>query len=236
MECQGPRQVPPSPVSISLSIDIPRRDNGDAGASFGTGVDMVEVYAYPNPGSGQTPIFLGFATYGGSRPDVGAAFGSQFTPSGFGLYANLGPGYYQVSAIVHSSVTASWVIAQSVDVTVATGVSMSVDIPANNATVAQTFAISGWAVDASSSSGSGVPFLHLWATPANGNPAIFLGQANTGGSRPDIGAVFQDSRFTPSGWGLVATLAPGGYWISVYPYSSVTNSFGTPTVIYVTVQ
>jgi hypothetical protein len=48
--------------------------------------------------------------------------------------------------------------------------------------------------------------------------------------------LLQDTRFTPSGWGLAPTLAPGGYYLSVYPYSSVTNTFGSPTVIYVTVQ
>jgi hypothetical protein len=81
----------------------------DAGAGSGTGVDVVQMYAYPNPGSGQAAMFLGTATYGGSRPDIGAAYGSQFTPSGYGLYATLGAGYYQVVVYAHSSVTqAAW--------------------------------------------------------------------------------------------------------------------------------
>lgn len=236
--------VQPTP---RMNIDVP--SNGtvaswfwvsgwaiDAGAGSGTGVDVMNIWAYPNPGSGQSPIFLGTGTYGGSRPDVGAAYGSQFTPSGFGLYANLGAGYYQVVAYAHSTVTGTFSQAQSVYVTVSAGIQMSVDAPANNATVSQTFGITGWAVDTRASSGNGVPFMNIWAFPANGNPAIFLGQPYTGGSRPDIGAYFQDSRFTPSGWGLTATLSPGCYWISVYPYSSVTNSFGSPTVVYVTVQ
>jgi hypothetical protein len=40
-------------------------------APSGPGVDVVHVWAYPNPGSGADPIFGGAATYGGSRPDVG---------------------------------------------------------------------------------------------------------------------------------------------------------------------
>ena len=43
----------------------------DRAASSGTGVDYVHVYAYPNPGSGQAPIFLGAAAYGQARGDVG---------------------------------------------------------------------------------------------------------------------------------------------------------------------
>ena len=39
------------------------------------------------------PVFLGSAPYGGSRPDVGAAFGPPFTGSGFHLTATgLSPG------------------------------------------------------------------------------------------------------------------------------------------------
>ena len=57
----------------------------DRAASSGTGVDTIHVWAFPNPGSGQAPIFLGVAAYGGSRPDVGGIFGSQFTNSGFNL-------------------------------------------------------------------------------------------------------------------------------------------------------
>ena len=68
----------------------------DAGAGSGTGVDVVQVWAYPNPGSGQDPVFVGTAAYGGSRPDVGAAYGTQFTPSAYSLTASLPAGYYQV--------------------------------------------------------------------------------------------------------------------------------------------
>ena len=43
----------------------------DLVAQTGTGVDAVHVWAYPNPGSGAAAIFLGAATYGGARPDIG---------------------------------------------------------------------------------------------------------------------------------------------------------------------
>jgi YD repeat-containing protein len=206
----------------------------DAGAGSGTGVDLVQVWAYPNPGSGQSPVFVGTATYGGSRPDVGAAYGSQFTPSGFGLSANLGAGYYQVVVYAHSTVTGSWSQAQSVYVTVTAGIYMSVDTPANNATVSQTFAVGGWAVDTRSSSGTGVAGVSIIVTPDGGSATGY--SSAYGGSRPDVGAYFQDSRFTPSGWGATLTLSPGGYTLSLYPLSTVTGTFGPPTVIHVTVQ
>lgn len=54
----------------------------DRGATSGTGVDQVSNWYYPNPGSGQAPVGLGPTTYGSSRPDVAATYGSQFLNSG----------------------------------------------------------------------------------------------------------------------------------------------------------
>lgn len=76
----------------------------------------------------------------------------------------------------------------------------------------------------------------MWpAPPPASGTAIFLGQANAGGNRPDIGAYFQDSRFTPSGYGLIATLPPGDYWVSVYVASSI-SGFAPPIQVFVRVQ
>ena len=58
-------------------------------------------------------------------------------------------GDHQLVVYAHSTVTASWSQAQSVYVTVSSGVMASVDIPSENETVAQPFTIAGWAVDAS---------------------------------------------------------------------------------------
>src|SRR6185436_13566116 len=46
----------------------------DLAAASGSGVDAVQVWAYPNPGSGTPARFLGSATLGGSRPDVASIF------------------------------------------------------------------------------------------------------------------------------------------------------------------
>jgi hypothetical protein len=82
-------------------------------ALTGTGVDTLHVYAYPNPGSGAPPIFLGVATYGLSRPDVAAVYGGggpRYVPSGFHLSVDraalgLTSGPYLIVVFSHSTVT-----------------------------------------------------------------------------------------------------------------------------------
>ena len=64
-------------------------------------------------------IFLGAATYGGQRPDVGAYYGSRFTPSGYGLsVSGLSPGTYQLVVFGHSTVTDAFTNVRTVTVTV----------------------------------------------------------------------------------------------------------------------
>ena len=74
----------------------------DVAAASGTGVDAIHVYAYPEPGSGQTPIFLGAATYGAARSDAAAALGARLTNSGFVLNAPpLAAGRYLLAVFPH---------------------------------------------------------------------------------------------------------------------------------------
>ena len=70
----------------SISLDAPSSNSTvgrnvniagwaiDRGAANGTGVDGVVVYAYGSNGVAQ---FLGSATYGVARPDIGGALGSS---------------------------------------------------------------------------------------------------------------------------------------------------------------
>jgi hypothetical protein len=90
----------------------------DLGASVGTGIDAVHVYAYPDPGSGAAPIFLGVADYGVTRSDVGAIFGARFTPSGWELRSPLSPGTYLLAMAAHSAVTNSFTAVQTRMVTI----------------------------------------------------------------------------------------------------------------------
>ncbi|MDQ3417440.1 MAG: hypothetical protein M3541_01425 [Acidobacteriota bacterium] len=94
----------------------------DVAAATGTGVSEVQVYAYPNPGSGQTGTALGTATYGGSRPDVGASFGAQFTNSAYTKQiTSLTPGTYQISVFAKSTVSNQFMLSKSVVVVVVNG-------------------------------------------------------------------------------------------------------------------
>jgi hypothetical protein len=45
----------------------------DTVAPTGTGINAIAVWAYPTTGA--APAFVGFATYGASRPDIGTLFG-----------------------------------------------------------------------------------------------------------------------------------------------------------------
>jgi hypothetical protein len=89
----------------------------DGAASTGTGVDAIHVWAIPANGTANR--FLGVAGYGTSRPDVGAAFGSRFTPSGFTLNtAALPAGTYTIAVYAHSSVSGSFDNMRAITVTV----------------------------------------------------------------------------------------------------------------------
>jgi hypothetical protein len=90
----------------------------DTGAASGTGVDTLHIYAYPSPGSGQAPVYLGAAFYAGARPDIGATFGAQFTNSGYSLRVTLpGAGVYDIVVYARSTVTGTFNNAQTVRVT-----------------------------------------------------------------------------------------------------------------------
>jgi glucose/arabinose dehydrogenase len=60
----------------------------DAGAPSGTGIDTVHVWALPVSFAGP-PFFVGATSSFVDRPDVGAAFGAQFTRSGFNVVNDL---------------------------------------------------------------------------------------------------------------------------------------------------
>ena len=63
----------PSPESTVTGPDITIAGWAiDRSTASGSGVDAWHVYAYPNPGSGQAPVFVGIAAVGFARSDVAA--------------------------------------------------------------------------------------------------------------------------------------------------------------------
>jgi hypothetical protein len=106
-------------ASTSMFVDSPRRGaivtsrftvSGwavDLAAPSGTGVDAVHVWAYP--AAGGAPVFIGANAAWVSRPDVGAIFGSAFTPSGFSVVtAPLASGSWNMVVFARSTVTGTF--------------------------------------------------------------------------------------------------------------------------------
>jgi hypothetical protein len=211
----------------------------DFAAATGSGVDAVHVWGFPNPGSGAAPILFGAATYGTARPDVGALFGAPFTNSGYNLTVNGVPaGVYQINVYAHSTVTGTFSILRTVVVTLAEPALMAIDQPGYGASLGQPFTISGWAIDRSAPTGTGVDTLHVWAYPNPGSGAspVFAGIATYGAARGDVGAIF-GSRFTSSGYSLqVSGLAPGPYLLVIYARSTATGTFNNYRPVSVTVN
>jgi endonuclease/exonuclease/phosphatase family metal-dependent hydrolase len=99
-----------------------------------------------------------------------------------------------------------------------------VDSPKAEATVPGSFIVGGWALDYMSQNDSGVPVLHVWAYPHTGGAPIFLADVRKG-DRPDVARAY-GPQFLKAGFSVVIDgLAPGGYMLVVFPFSSVTGGF-----------
>jgi uncharacterized repeat protein (TIGR03803 family) len=228
----------------------------DLASLQGSAVDAVHIYAYRGWSLNSTPIFLGAAAIGGSRSDVGAAFGPTFSNSGFGLTGTLSPGPYRLVVFARSTLTGLFA-SETRDITVRLpgNPQMNLDSPANESTVSQPFVVAGWAIDTDAAPPrSGVDAIQVWAYPGTGAPPIFLGQATYGGWRPDVSALFDGPAnahscdmadypglytcpFYASGFGLgVSGLPPGVYRLIVYAHSSVTGTFNNERSTVLTVR
>jgi hypothetical protein len=217
----------------------------DLASTSGTGVDAVHVYAYPNPGSGAAPVFLGVASYGGSRPDVGAAYGARYTNSGFSLpVANLAPGTYDLTFYGRSTVSGTFTVIQTRRVTISvappvTGGAAAIGLPAMNARVRTWLSIGGWAIDVRSTSGPGIDRVQVWAypNPGTGQAPVFLGNAQYGISRPDVATAFGNSRYRNSGFYMDVMSMPAGVWdIVILARRATTGAFEVARVTRITID
>jgi hypothetical protein len=204
----------------------------DGGAATGSGVDAIHVYAFR--AGDDTPIFLGVATLGLPRPDIEAAFGTQFGMAGYHLGAGgLTPGTYTLWVAARSTVSGQFT-GMTRTITATASTAMSIDVPGAISHQARSFLVAGWALDAAARSGPGVDAVHVWAVPADGGANVFLGAAALDAPRPDIGAAYGE-RFSRVGFNLVASrLPPGTYTIAVFAHSTATGTFNqmkTVTVI-----
>jgi hypothetical protein len=212
----------------------------DVGATSGTGVDAVHIWAFPiNGNTLGTGVFLGEATLGGARPDVGAILGSQFTNSGFsGVGSGLPAGRWRIAAYPHSSVSGTFSAPRFSDVTVDVPIPrplMAVDGPQPGATVTAPFVVVGWAADTGALSGTGVDQVVVWAFNTETGAGTYLGAAAYGGSRPDVGNIF-GAAFTNSGFSLsVPDLAAGSYDLVIFARSTVAGTFNQSKIVRITV-
>ncbi len=227
------------PVASDLSIESPA--NGatvampitvsgwaiNRGVSSGTGVDAVHIYLTP---AGGVATFLGAATYGTARPDIGAIYGSQFTNSGYTFTGGSGfaNGSYTLTAFAHNALTGTFDTARSVTITIGTPVGnpqIGVDTPTANQIVTSSFEIGGWLLDANASSGTGVDDVKIYVQlPGAPAPGVFIGHGRLGLSRPDVGALF-GSQFNSAGFHFTITgLSPGPATLWVIGHSTVTSS------------
>ncbi|HEX6465374.1 MAG TPA: hypothetical protein VFZ98_13010 [Vicinamibacterales bacterium] len=200
----------------------------DEGATTSTGIDVVAAWAFPTTGG--AAILAGIAQLGISRPDVGAAFGSQFSTAGFGLTATLPAGTYNLAIYSHSVISGTWSNPTVITITVRGPVSnpkMSLDMPSNGATAAASgFTVGGWALDLGATSGTGVDVVDVWAYPSTGAAPVLIGVATYGGPRPDVGAAFGSPSFTASGFGIQGVMLPvGDYVLAAFAHSTVTGTF-----------
>jgi len=217
----------------------------DLASSAGTGVDSVHVYAYPNPGSGAAPVFLGAASYGGSRPDVAAAYGARYANSGFSLpVVGLAPGVYDLGFYGRSTISGTFNVFQTRRVTISpapplTGSAAAIGLPALNARIRTWLSIGGWAIDLRSTSGPGIDVVQVWAypNPGSGQPPVFLGNAQYGIVRQDVANVFGNSRYRNSGFYMDVMSMPAGVWdIVVLPRRAATHAFEVARVTRITVD
>jgi hypothetical protein len=213
----------------------------DLARTSGTGVDAVNVYAYPEAGG--NPIFLGTAQYGAwPRPDVGQYYkDSAMNGSGFLLLANGLPiGRHRIVAFAHSTVSGEF-YARSVTVNVigSSEAIMQIDIAelvrSSDPTCCRVRMI-GWAVDRRATSGVGINTIHVWAYPETGGAPLFLFAATPGIER-DITTTLFGTQFSRAGFFSTNSdvLASGAYRVVAYAQSSVTGSFDAVRVVRVVI-
>jgi YVTN family beta-propeller protein len=202
---------------------------GDPLSFHPEGIDGVQVWAYDQLG---TARFVGAAFYNVSRPDVAAVFGGRYQYSGFQIsVVNLPSGAYTLVFYAHSqrSNTYSSVVGVNVSV-VAMTPAVVIDTPSAGAAVGTPFSVAGWAVDPTGGNGGpNIDAVHVYAYPDGGGAPTFLGAAQTGMSRPDVGA-YLGSNLASCGYRLDgARLAAGSYTLVVYAHSATRGVFTART-------
>ena len=152
----------------------------DNATSIGTAISSVQIMV--------DGALVGTANYGGARPDVCAAYpGRPGCPNvGFTYQLNgasLGAGAHIITAVATDTDSPPDAGSSSVTVKVPAPV-VSIDSPAPGATIAGTVAVSGWAIDSTTSIGTAISSVQIMVDGA------LVGTATYGASRPDVCAAY----------------------------------------------
>ena len=167
------------------------------------------------------PAFLGVATLGDPRPDVGAIFGASYAPSGYHLdVTGLAGGAYDIVAFAQQqrerALQHAPCRARAHRRARRRSAARRWTRPRRDA-VRPAFRVAGWAFDVGGvGAGSGIEAIHVWAFPVAGGSPAFVGAATLGDARPDVAALF-GPRAANAGYHLdVRGMAAGDYVLRVY--------------------
>ena len=199
----------------------------------GSGVDAVHVWAFSLDDPAMPSYFLGVAQYGLARPDVAAAFGARYESSGYRLAATLPNwGRYLIGVYGRATTTMQFEAVRTVVVNAVDQARTTIDVPASGADVIPPLVVAGLALnpEATPDQGTGIDGVDVWAFPAGGAPAIFVGAAVYGVERADAAVQF-GAQFRYSGYQVTGShLWPGTYTLAAYPHYAGTNRYGAPAV------
>ena len=212
----------------------------DPRATQGSGIDAIQMYVYPDWGSGKPAVFMGGADHSTSSPDVSARFGAQFDATGVRAFYQLldGPGKYMLALFAHSTVDGTYTLVTRLVTVPAPEFAFFLDSPRAGSTVSSPVRISGWAIDRAevdvTPADSGIEFVQIYAYPVAGGPPTLVCQESHN-PRPDVAAAF-GPRFLNSGFDCQPNMAPGTYDLAVYLFSNRTRQYSPPSVFRFTVQ
>ena len=149
----------------------------DLSSATGTGVDAIQVWAYPNPGSSQPAVFVAAATYGLDavrRLARATALASRraATRSRCGDWHQPHISW----SCSHGARCQAPTRRRRGRLRCAPNPLMALDVPAPGAAIRQPFVLGGWAIDRAGI-GTGVDGVDVQAIPTGGGAPVALGSA-----------------------------------------------------------
>jgi hypothetical protein len=177
---------------------------------------------------------LGWADYGGTRPDVADRYGTRFLNSGYSLATGIGDssGSYTIIAYVHDTVAGGFHQQQAVTVIKQQDPRGAIDPPAGGFTVSPSSTLTGWAVDINNVADPAIDGIYIWAFPVSGAPPFAVNSSAAYGlARSDVesqyGPFFRNSGYSVSLW----SVPPGTYVFVPFVHETIGGFFQTQSAV-----